>query len=770
MKLPGVNQYKVFILPQKFKSEQQIDFINHIQNLPESWVTELANIFKEFSSQGNSIDWESALSEHLHDPQACDYFKIIYGRLTGQFDEQFGPITDTDKQSCIYLLEQGFDACTPGVKERAQMYISILQKPIQLDELLCEYRTAIVRTALHHSRFSQNIHYHATILSRAKQQFGINYQLDSTPYATLPNSEVDKQLRNIIEPNYQMHHLVDGIIQVIEDSIFRVDPHLNYDNGDSCHPVYSNEIHGRYNDYLNAIIDNNGRYETLAYEVDEYGLPKAMKGINWTDIRKRLWELLQHEDYIDNPKPDYTKLANNNPDELTKASYYFLALAKNDPEQLPQYCLQLDHYQCLKEVAHQAFGYVIDTESDNLPTLINNIKLSIANNKQTHVQITEIFDETNILANVKVKYVPKLLKAYYKFLGENDLKEWLMADDCQKLRQLLSNDPQHTHQALYECFDAQTIATLLTRLQRAMSIEYVRNDNTIWHMAAQHYDARVIDELLQKTSEIDISPNVIDSTGESASSIALKTHNTENARLLIEQGAPLSTSEHSTADMLDLALKLSSDLAMETILPRITHNDYKKLFTKQYAHQHLFLVYAIQHGKTDVFDNILQDSSVLNAIDWTFIHEGKTLAQEAVKSEHDQAYDIILKLDKISKNRRLTNLKMSIFKYLNLYDQSPLHMLARNHSAQAPSILQAFLDGTIANTQFELHQKDLRGNTLVDYAIYQDNTRIMDCILNHGPDSKLNYQSLLYQAIQYDKAGIIDVLIDHGAQVNETIV
>ena len=45
----------------------------------------------------------------------------------------------------------------------------------------------------------------------------------------------------------------------------------------------------------------------------------------------------------------------------------------------------------------------------------------------------------------------------------------------------------------------------------------------------------------------------------------------------------------------------------------------------------------------------------------------------------------------------------------------------------------------------------------------------MDCILNHGPDSKLNYQSLLYQAIQYDKAGIIDVLIDHGAQVNEPI-
>ena len=113
-------------------------------------------------------------------------------------------------------------------------------------------------------------------------------------------------------------------------------------------------------------------------------------------------------------------------------------------------------------------------------------------------------------------------------------------------------------------------------------------------------------------------------------------------------------------------------------------------------------------GKTDVFDNILQNSSVLNAIDWTFIHEGKTLAQEAVKSEHDQAYDIILKLDKISKNRRLTNLKMSIFKYLNLYDQSPLHMLARNHSAQAPSILQAFLDGTIANTQFDIHQKDLK--------------------------------------------------------------
>lgn len=1151
MKFPGVNQNKAFTLPQKFKSEQQIDLINHIQNLPESWVTELANIFEYHSSQRESINWEAQLRRHLNDQQACYYFKIIYGRLTGQLDERFSPITDTDKQSCIYLLEQGFDACTPGVKERAQMYISILQKPIQLDELLCEYRTAIVKTAAHHSRFSQNIHYHTTLLSRAKKRFGINYQLDSTPYNNRSNSEVDEQLRNIIEPKYQMHHLVDGIIQVIEDSIFRVDPHLNYDNGDSCYPVYSNQIHGRYSEYLNAIIENSVRYETLAYEADEHGLPRAMTGINWTDIRKRLWELLQQKGYLDKPEPDYRKLANNNPDELTKAIYYFLALAKNDPEQLPQYCSQLDRYQCLEKVAHQAFWHVIDTEIANLHTLINNIKLHMPNGNQTQNnshRITEIFDEDYTLANVTSEYIPKLLKAYYKFLGENDFKEWLMADDCQKLRQLLSNNAQHTHQALYEYFDAQTIATLLTQLQRAMPIEHVGNDDTIWHIAAQYHDARVIDKLLQKTSEIDRLPNVIDSdgqtplhhaleyqnvevanqllsttwynddffrrnlsrfssgtplhtairskcridttkrlidypslictqdghgeipletaishdncqaaksiikkqphdqnnivlsvlkkggdncyqllywaiqqniwpmfdsilyehnrqpnsrntalkqidwthvysdgnqlihyavnsvlskqnisfllnktgnkanylqakdsngktalhiatsqyklpiaqqliyaganvnekdnngntplhdvadsthllgntnldilceaganvkaqnhdgetplhiaakkrqdnklyklldknadpditdyghrtplhylaaypnitdlgyrtpldysaaypnleaiqtpqtpierllqhsnasigwetsqplmishfrqpelelsAGESALSIALKTQNTENARLLIEQGAPLSTSKHSTTYMLDLALKLSSDLAMEAILPRITYNDYKELFTKQYANHFLFLVYAIQHGKTDVFDNILHDSSVLNAIDWTkqkFIHEGNTLAHEAVKSQHDQAYAIVLRLDEISKNRRLTNFKMSIFKYCNVFNESPLHMLAFNHSQQAPQILQAFLDGTIANTKFDIHQKDENGNTLVDHAIYQGNRGIMEYILNHEPDSRLNYQSLLSQAIQYNQPEIVDVLIDHGAQINEPI-
>ena len=638
----GINQQQIFRQPNKFSSEHQVNSNDHITNVPNDWLNELARILQQQCSD-SSINWPNQLNRHTHNkPETVDYLKMIYARLTGQLDEQFGPITTQEKQSCTYLLEQDVQACSDGFLERTQMYISMLQKPLQLDELLCTFRTSIMdsvaRDVAKNSAPGMQIHDYAFVLLRAKQLFGIHTSYNKVNYSHLSAEQIDSHLEQVLVNNYQMHNLVDGIIQAIENNILRINPNLNYDDGDfsdtsdnnihddSPYPVYNLAIHGLYSEYLTTIIeDQQGEYDVLAYEVNENDEPKIsydnnyfVKGINWTDIRQRLWELLQQKQYIVHPEPDYEMLADNDVLQQNKAAYYFLALAKNDPAQLPQYCSKLSSRQCLEKVIDQALKHLINEDTAYLALVVNNIKLTADNTPhdslafgQLQQLIQRTLNQDNVFSKINSADIPHLLKGYHDFLGADGLKYWLNIDQCKNAKQLLVINADKTHQFLAQYLDPQTQAALLIALQDRTTNSHINTHQSIWHIAAQYYDAATIKALWDQNAHNSLSTIKLNDHGETALTIAIQYHNKEAAYQLLEL-PPYNQYDWPIQYSLPNPLRTAVKYGYLDIVNKLLTHYHPSIVTHNIGHQETVLETAISHNQPDIAFMLINHSSYSN--------------------------------------------------------------------------------------------------------------------------------------------------------------
>lgn len=302
--LPLVNKDQAFNKPQNLDNKQR-NLLNELV-LPTDWLNQLAQTLQYHV---NDVDWSVHLHHHLSncDTIYVEYFQIIYGYLSGQLDDIVSPITNDKQKHFATVLEEGVNNCTEGVLERAQVLVNILYKPTNLDELLCQARTQLVHEFISQYLLATDIHIYNSILFKAKQWLGIKSDISqASPNIEFNDEALKDTFASWMNQYYQFSKWGDLIAQAIENTVFKADSQLDYEGDDFrsydadhnrlYYQVYDQNRHGRYADYLRAILDTDVNVPVLDTDYNDQG-QFVVKGLNWPGIKQAIWQQLLAEGY-----------------------------------------------------------------------------------------------------------------------------------------------------------------------------------------------------------------------------------------------------------------------------------------------------------------------------------------------------------------------------------------------------------------------------------------------------------------------------------------
>ena len=325
------NNHYQFDNTQKLAAKlgEQLQVIHDRQN--PTWQEGIQRQFDNIETTLNSsqVDEPRKAQLQLIKRQLIDRLSTIYNWLIDH-RPQHQNIT-TKHQQIVNKLQEQLTKCVDGFVESAESVMDFLYTPTTLEEILCKTRTqllnefiqrniarytSLIGHEIHNSQYIQNIAYY-----HYGTQYSQNY---ARTYFNTDDTTIRSDLQSFFESNYQLHHLVDYIINSIHT---QAQQHY----GDNYQAEYFNKdqvyLEDRHNYFINSITNVSNIQSPcniFDFHFNEDVNPE-IAGINWAYIRYAIWNKLIQDQFID-PEPDYTNL--NNPQERDKAIYYLISLAK----------------------------------------------------------------------------------------------------------------------------------------------------------------------------------------------------------------------------------------------------------------------------------------------------------------------------------------------------------------------------------------------------------------------------------------------------------
>ena len=515
--LYSINHKKVFQRPARLMSNQS-HLLDDVM-IEANWIDYLADELKRYDG---SVSWHHRINYHLNSSQVqskVDTFKVIYARLKGRLDNKFSPITASEAQGIVQYLSEGVHRCTQGILERAQMFVASMQLPESIDEFLCVVRTEMIEDMFYSGIKSQNVHDKAIILKWANEA---GYAINTTISGKVPNTSIDDlkstilaQFEKLMERHYQYPDWPDLIIKQLQEKNLVYAGYIGYQEAG-----YTRE---EFDKFLKAISKLLG--ETVGYDclvTDEF---LKINDINWDFVRQKLWHKLVNEAYVINPEPRYGLLATNS-DEKTKALYYFIALAKYDPENLFNYYTQLVCRNHLSSIMEQGIKYFITHDLGYLKRVLTTLHgiENYLSQYDAHINNLSVECLTRLVSTKLKKseiddaHLACLLDVFKQFKGEDELKDWLKAHDWSQLRACLAINSEATYHFLSDnlaaVFNREALLAIINR-------EIVPNGDSIWHLAVKYFSYEFWEQLIHSNEQLP-SITVQDSNGDTALHLAVR--------------------------------------------------------------------------------------------------------------------------------------------------------------------------------------------------------------------------------------------------------
>lgn len=523
MPLYCINQDKVFQCPDRLRDNQSYLLEDVI--IEDDWMDYLA---EELERYDGSVSWYQRINYHLNNSEAqgkADTFKVIYARLKGRLDARLSPLTVSEAQGIVQYLSDGIDRCTQGILERAQMFVASIQLPESVDEYLCLARTQMIEDMVYSGISSQNIHDKAVVFKWANEagyaiNIAISDEVRNTNIGDLRPTIVN-QMKELMGLHYQYHSWPDLIIQQFKDKNLVYKGYYGYKEAG-----YNLDEFNKFLKAISQLLDQSVGYNFLVMNAD----CDRVYDIDWALVRQQLWHKLVNDEYVINPEPDYTQL-NNNSNEKTKAVYYFLALAKNDPDSLEVYCNTLKQHGYLRTIVEHAIEFL----QFNMPAKLDRVLYNILDNEllfnlfkgtrqlrtkvywnaYTHGQTlmhyaadlgcTKVIDRLSTLgAKVNIRNTDGQTPLHKAIIAGHD---YLVGHLLQKSGvQLNTSDKQNGMTPLhYACLYGQSdIVTRLIQHNPKLLWQVVNNDvrSNCLHLAAQQGHLAIIRQLVEWGDEL----------------------------------------------------------------------------------------------------------------------------------------------------------------------------------------------------------------------------------------------------------------------------
>lgn len=622
------NKNKVFQRPKRLMNNQT----NLLQGvtIESDWVKHLGAELKQHDS---SVDWQHEINRHLSSDIAQSYidnFKAIYARLKGRLDNKLPPLTSSVAQGITKYLIEGLRHCTRGILERAETLVASMQLPESIDDFLCLARTQLVEQIAYsgtaykehdnETRVNSNVHDKAIVFKWAQQAgFGIdtdNRHVNNVSIEHLRPS-ILHQIQELMERQYQYHDWPDWILQLFEEQ------HLSYKGyvGYKEDGYTQSEI--EY--FLEAISKLLQQDNTSDYLLTDE-LCTQVYDIDWALLRRKLWHKLINDQYVIKPEPDYTQLGVD-PDTIIKAKYYFLALAKNDPERLVNYCNELYQSNYLHTIIKHSLEHLIEHSLSFLKMVLTQLQDLSCNSahigKASIQQLTEI-TRTLAIPTVYSPYLEHLLDAYKQFIGEDQLKVWLQENEWARLHSCLKTNADATHRFLGRHLDSAFNSQALLNNTNAP------NNYSIWHLAVKYYPVAIIDALKQSSSHL---PSLLsqDRYGETALHLATRQGNKQAFfKLLVNCSNKrdlLNIANKNKQTALHLAAQSGYQSLVRSILMYTIDIDAKDVNSKTPLH------IAASRGQSEVIKVLLKNHASL----FTRDNQQKTALQIACQAKQADA-------------------------------------------------------------------------------------------------------------------------------------
>ena len=680
LQLVGVNYQNALQVPASLNNVT--DDILQTVTIEDDWLERFKTLLSHYK---NDTDWQTQLTRHLQTDIGnihINNFKVLYARMKGKLDGVLPPIDYANANAIATSLSMGLGACTEGVIERAQSQLAAMQLPKNSDDLLCIARTDLVRryASLYVKNNPMPLHqvhdFHRILEFAQAIGLAIHNPTSEVQYTTLNPENTQNFIKNqliaLTNQRYQYYRWVDLIINHwIDYNLMRIgykghtkdgydtleldrlkqstaqllpgyqSELTDYDfivseyDPDSIQAIFSEQQLEHISHYSRAYLEpiatdsQKGELDDL----DDLGM-YVILDLNWDYIKQRLWRQIRH-DYLQAITPNYHQIAED-PHELAKASYYFIALVKYDPEQLAEFTRHFEdcyNNHCFHKVILSALTEIISHDIEQLEHFCQLLK--------DRLNITDV--ATIVKTAMRYTYADQfaidaislILKAYYHQLGQAELDEWLSHDNCSNLKQLFSHNPEQTHQFLRQFLPNSAICDYLLALKPFFD----EQQESIWHMVVNHYSPPTLETLLQHRPHADLPPiDEVDSNGLTILHITAKNQAISAFKAIItsidEPLSLLSKTDHHGIAVQHIAAYIGNTDLLDQILR------YPISINAQDESGHTALHYATLKNRSKAIETILT-SSVAHNINTTSKYSAINFA---IKYNYTGALTVLLSL------------------------------------------------------------------------------------------------------------------------------
>lgn len=618
-------------------------------SLPSDWKQQLCD---ELQNRKQDAAWYK-LSDKLNNMSSYNlgFFKLIYARLTKQLDNVLDQLSEDEASNMANSLAEHLGDCIEGTCERAQRIATSMQIPRTKQELLCYARTDLVEQVivgeasenntgenLNNNTILYNVHHRNKVYEIAYDQ-GWCVKKPAKAYHSALSERFINSIAQKINEQFNQHYRLDTLIDLLLKAFVEHNlPKLKY-NGRNQEGYKL----GSYESFLAQLAElledeqlNNLSNGQHALEMDDAG---RIVDIRWSYVRKRLWQQLCEQNLIIIPELNLDSVGQC-PDELDKAKCYFLALAKNDPEQLSHFAEQLGSN--LQKVVTQALDEVFIRDHDRLDLVLTN--LNSLNDEAVNNYVSQYTNKLDVNKLPQGK-VQTLLTALYSHLGEDQFKQWSMKqiNSSGKLNiyNMLESFPAQIHEFMGHNLEQDFVITLLDNLPRQIDLSrhLDNNDNNIWHFLVKYYQGSVLKHALDNWSEQYPRLDSHNKQGDTVLHTAIQYNDQVKCQYLAEKKPFLLDWLNGQTDTIfHLAARFASKELMTFLLERC-NNDFSIPFELVNANGNTPLEIAIQTNR-EVFcaEALLQQQTLL----MSNINHGQNALHLAAKYGYDDMIQTIV--------------------------------------------------------------------------------------------------------------------------------
>ena len=729
LNLISANNSKLFKIPTQ-RLNKHANLLDKIDDT--NWLHNLIQTLAYYDQTNDAAFWREQINTHFNFTTPAIYWetlKIMYGRLTHQFDDILTPLNDDIAKSIVINIKTDIKSCTPGARERVYQVAQSIQTSVQYidDCLYLGYLKLLEQTASEYIQEHPNIiydrhHYSQVLLIAHYMGFQNDKAPDRIVYSRLQRDDqltIKHQLGQKLNESFQYYNWPSIILEqfIANNLIYKgYCGYLNegsYDLGDYQNFLKSlAQLLGKDND---EAITKPQLGQNLVYQesVDDYDIPTyEVVDINWQFIRQWLFDKLINDGFILNPEPDYGQI-NDDTYNNNKAVCYLLALAINHPSKLTGYLSQLASHEVLSGVLHKALTEAMYNASQDFSLIIHNINNAISDARLLNNALLDL--EVTKLPASKLRTVLEVLYNNFhdKQPGSFTFKDWLTQNDNKQLFSLILNNWEQTHRFLAQHLDTAFNVEVLIRLQHNGLA------SSIWHIAFEYYDESVLKNLLDSSYNLP-NLNVKDNEGETVLHRAIRDNNSVALQTLLsgtsDQRSLFTAMNDNGQTPLHLAVQLNHASALDTLITYDIDVNIKN--TQQYT----CLELALLGGLPNIAQKLLYMGADITNI--TNIARLEHFDQNSLHYLANHNYAELI--DWINDN--------TLCEQRNKHGETPILLAAKHNNIQA-------FDKLIGKGRgIDLSIPDNQGYNVVYYCVLHGNLERFQQVLlqhNHGEITRL---------------------------------